>query len=238
MRHGTSTVLIAIAALTGAAACATSPVMTASAPVPVTNTAGGEVALNSAGGFWIDSVGGIWMDTTGGVFLGGRSGLPLGLQMSDIRAMDDANIIAHVQIGDSLEVILSHDGDDRARSHDVEEFAEEMVRAHTANSVVAGQTAAKAELAPVAAPSDTADGSLAGRIMAHLANVPAGSSYDQAFMRAEVMMHRHMLHELELMHPQSSGPAHAVLDATIPAVRRHLAKAETLWRQVGGGTQP
>lgn len=54
-------------------------------------------------------------------------------------------------------------------------------------------------------------------------------------MRAEVIMHEHMLHELDIR-PQATGAALQLADQTIPAVGQHLTDAQTIWGQLNGGT--
>jgi predicted outer membrane protein len=71
--------------------------------------------------------------------------------------------------------------------------------------------------------------------MGRLSNAPAGPMFDRQLMQAEVMMHSHMLHELQMVQPQSTGAARQLVDQTIPVVQQHLADARTIWRQVGGG---
>jgi hypothetical protein len=38
-----------------------------------------------------------------------------------------------------------------------------------------------------------------------------------------------------MVQPQASGTARQLVDQTIPIVQQHLADAQTIWRQVGGG---
>jgi predicted outer membrane protein len=231
MKHA-MTQWLAIGAAAVAMACSTQPVVTTSRTTTVSS---GDVALNDASGMWIDTVGGTWIDTTGALWRGGRRGTALGIQTADLRTMTDANIVAHLAAGDSLEVALSQQGADRAQNVPVRDFALRMVTEHSAHLQAGRQLATQGGITPALSPADTADASMVTRVMTRLANTPAGPAYDRQLMRAEVMMHQHMLHELMLVRPQATGAALQLVDQTIPVVRQHLADAEAIWRQVGGG---
>jgi putative membrane protein len=225
--------VVAIGVVAAAVACAThSPATTVSR---TTTTSSGDVALNDPNGMWMDSAGGTWMDTSGAAWTGGRNGMRLGLQPSDVRAMTDANIVAHLAAGDSLEVALSQLGVQRAQSQAVRDFAQRMVTEHSAHLQMGRQTAAQGGITPTPAPTDTGDAAMASRMMSRLSSTPAGPTFDRQLMQAEVMMHTHMLHDLQMLQPQSTGTARQLVDQTIPIVQQHLADARALWQQVGGG---
>jgi putative membrane protein len=222
-----------------AMACATQPpVVTTTTTRTTTTTSAGEVTLSSTGGYWVDSVGGTWIDTTGALWRGGRSGLSLGLQPADVAALNNANIVAHLTTGDSLEVALSQLGVDRAQNTAVRDFAQRMVTEHTAHLQMARQMASQAGITPLPSPVDTADAAMAARMINRLSNTASSPAFDRQLMRDEVVMHRRMLHDLNMVRPQATGPALDLIDHTLPVVRQHLSDAETIWRQVGGGMNP
>ena len=229
MQHGTRNWLT-LCATTAAMACATQP-----QPVVTTTTSSsaGEVALQPAG-MWMDSVGGTWMDSSG-VFQAGRSGIVLGLQPADFAGMTDANIVAHLAMGDSLEIELSKAGTGRAQNQAVRNFAQRMVTEHSQHLQMGQQMASQAGIAPTPLPADTAEAQMATRMMNRIANAPVGADYDRQLMRAEVMMHQHMLHELNAVRPQASGTTRQLVEQTIPVVQQHLNDAQSIWKQVGGG---
>jgi putative membrane protein len=117
----------------------------------------------------------------------------------------------------------------------VRDFARRMVTEHSAHMQTARQVAAQGGITPASSPADTADAAMATRVTDRLSAAPAGADFDRRFMRAEVMMHQHMLRELEQVQPQAAGAARQLVSETIPVVRQHLADAQALWRQVGGG---
>jgi predicted outer membrane protein len=238
MQHMTIRCLT-VAAAVAATACASQPVVTTTSRTTTSSTttssAAGDVALGSqTGGMWADSVGGTWMDSTGAVWRG-RGGAGIGLQPTDVGAFTNANIVSHLATGDSLEVALSQAGADRARSAAVRDFARRMVSEHSAHMQTGMQLAAQGGITPSPSPADTADAVMATHTSSRLSGVSDSAQFDRQFMRAEVMMHQHMLHELMMVRPQASGAALQLVDQTIPVVRAHLADAQSIWRQVGGG---
>jgi putative membrane protein len=219
-------------AVAAAAACNHNPpVYTASAPM---STAGGELVLNTGDGMWVDSVNGIWMDTSGTVWLGGRGGRAMDLDSVAVSMMTNANIMAHVATGDSLEIALSRAGAARARNDAVRAFANRMVSEHSQHLQTGRRFAMQAGIMPMPAVPDSGDARLATRMMNGLSR-DAQADYDRSLMRDEVMMHQHMLRDLEMLRPQADGATREFIDQTLPVVRQHLADARMLWRQVGGG---
>ncbi len=223
-----------VLAVAAAAACKHKPpVYTASPPIPM-STAGWELAPNTGDGMWIDVVNGFWMDTSGVIWLGGRGGRLLDLDAAVVGAMTNANIMAHVAAGDSLEIALSRAGAARAQNPAVRAFANRMVNEHTQHLQMGRQFATQAGITPMLATPDTGDARMATRMLNGLSR-DAQSDYDRALMRDEVMMHQHMLRDLETLRPQASGATREFVDQTLPVVRKHLTDAQAVWRDVGGG---
>jgi len=190
-------------------------------------TSAGDVAMSGTG-MWVDSVGGTWMDTSGVVWLRGAGGAPMTMLPSDVSGLSDANIVAHLSAGDSLEIALSNIGATRGEHADVRDFAQRMVKEHSAHMRTGAQLASSNNITPAVAPVDTADARMAANIINQLASAHKGADFDKRFMRAEVMMHEHMLHDLGLMRPQATGAAQQLIDQTIPVVQKHLRDAQTV----------
>jgi putative membrane protein len=150
--------------------------------------------------------------------------------------MNNQNIVAHLGAGDSLEVALSTAGAAAARDTAVRAFAQRMVTEHTAHMQMAMQSATEGGITPTPAPADTADAAVAMHVMSHLTSAMPGADYDKRLMRAQVMMHQHMLHDLTMLRPQASGTAQQLIDQTIPVVQQHLSDAKALLRMVDSTT--
>jgi putative membrane protein len=232
-------------AVAGIAACAgTQSSSTTTTATSAGTTAGGDVALmNRAGGMWLDSSAGFWMDTTGAVWLRVTGGTKLEMLPSDVVGFNNANIVAHLSLGDSLEVEFSRPAETRGEHASVRDFAHRMVKEHSAHMQTAMQMASQGGLAPAVAMTDTADARMATRVRDQLADAH-GAEYDRKFMRDEVLMHQHMLHDLTLFQSQATGAALQLVNETIPVVRKHLEDAQTILYEVSsdkaksGGTPP
>jgi predicted outer membrane protein len=227
---------LAIGTAAVAIACTTQQPVVTTTSRPTTTTSSGDVVLSSSvGGWWADSVGGTWIDTTGAMWMGGRGGMSVGLQPADISALNNANIFAHIETGDSLEVALSQLGVEHAQNTAARDFARRMVIEHSAHLQMSRQMATQAGIVPVTAPGDTADAAMVPRMMTRLSRDFGSPGFDRQFMRSEVTIHQHLLHDLDMARPQATGAALQLVDQTIPVVKQHLADAQAIWRQVGGG---
>ena len=168
-----------------------------------------------------------------------------GLQAADISRMNNANIVAHLAAGDSLEVQLSQTVLAHAQNQSVRDFAQRMINEHSQHMQQGRQLAMQNGITPTPALGDTLDAMLATRMINRLTNGMgnmnmsmsgmSGSVSDRQAMGAEVAMHRHMLRELGMLQPQATGAARTLIEQTLPIVRQHLTDAESIWRQVGGG---
>lgn len=195
-------------------------------PDTTVSTASGEVGLVDAdGGTWVDGVGGMWIDPMGVVRYGGRTGRELGLLASEVRLMNDEHIVGHIRAADSLEIVLSQLGMNGATNTAVRNFAQEMISEHQIHEAKETKLSAQTGVAAVTAIPDSADAMMAQDVMNRLSRTQAGPSFDRQFMSAEVMMHRHMLHDLQVMEPQATGATKTFLSESIPVVQRHLKEA-------------
>ena len=179
------------------------------------------------------------------------------VQLPHVVTWTNANIFAHLAEGDSLEIQLSRQGASRAQDQAVRDFANRMVSEHSAHLQTGQQLASRAGIALARAPDDTADAAMAARVFNRLSNLNTNNAvanggnngananannanagtrdtYDRRFMRAEVMMHQHMLSDLATLRSQASGAAAELIDHTIPVVQQHLGAAQKVWQQVGG----
>jgi predicted outer membrane protein len=178
--------------------------------------------------------------------MGGRDGRMMGLSEAEMARMNDQNIVAHLAAGDSLEIALSQAVLAHAQNQSVRDFAQRMITAHTEHMLQGRQVATQDGITPTPLPGDTVDAAMVSRMINRLTNNgmagmnmsnSSGSSanIDRQSMMAEVAMHRHMLRELTMIQPRATSVARQLVDQTIPIVRQHLADADSLWRQVGGG---
>jgi predicted outer membrane protein len=126
-------------------------------------------------------------------------GEALTYEMSDLRLpvfslaayanMSDSAIVAHMAVGDSLEIAMANLAALRATDPLVREYATMLSNDHTAHLA---RTLARADSALVT-PAPLADDPEAARMKAMLAwldNTPAGPGWDAAFLRFQVAHHQ------------------------------------------------
>ena len=220
----------------GAAAIAMACASHQSATTTAMVSGGDVVAFTSGPGLWMDSVGGVWVEPTGVLYVAPRGVRIVDLEPVIVHTMTDANIAAHLAAGDSLEIALSAPGASRAQNPDVRNFAQRMVNEHTIHLDSARMMMRDAHIRPMMASFDTTDLAVATRLMGHLAATAATNSpnYDRQLMGAEVAMHEHMLHEIEMFRAQASPAEQPLLRETRSVVQAHLGMAQELYQALGG----
>lgn len=156
-----------------------------------------------------------------------------------LQGMTDENILAHLAMGDSMEIRMAQHALQQTQTQSVRDFANTLIADHTA-SLQQGRTAAQqAGLTPQLAVGDTAG----MRMMDHM-NMSSMSSMsgnmnmshggtmaysDANFIRHNVMMHRHMLSELQTLSGVARSDAvKSTVTASIPVVQKHLTTAQQL----------
>lgn len=233
MRPG---ILLALAAAGAAAAtaCATHRVATSTAATTITTSAPGEVVVVRVPPMWIDTVGGTWIDSTGMLWIAGPTGTRFGLLPADVAALSDANIAGHIAMGDSLEIALAHIGLAHVENADAHNFLRRTLTAHTDHLAMTEKTARQAGLTPLLLPADTADAAIARNLLARLSTASPSAEYDRRFMRTEVVVHQHFLHDLLAMRPRATGATEPFATQTMSMVQQHLADARRIWQEVGG----
>ena len=157
----------------------------------------------------------------------------LGAARAPTPAMSNANILAAIMQGDSLEVAMSKTGGDSAKNMQVKHFAERMVTAHTKHMDEVKSTASQAKVTPELAPHDTATADMARRMIDRLDATKPGAPRDRLLMSSEVDFHTQLLHSLDAVRGDATGPTKQLVERTLPVVRQHLADARAIQRRLG-----
>ncbi|MFL5580603.1 MAG: DUF4142 domain-containing protein [Gemmatimonadaceae bacterium] len=170
------------------------------------------------------------------------SGGAMALSASDaamLRAMTDANVVAHLAMGDSAEIVSGQTAERNAQSTALRDFARTLVTDHSRSYEQGSSLAAQRGIAPAPAPDDTMAMHMA-MMMNQLSG--AGGSFDRDFLQMQIMHHQHMLSELNLLRSTVRDPAlQQHIASVIPVVQMHLSRAQQLGGQMGlpsgGGMQ-
>jgi predicted outer membrane protein len=152
---------------------------------------------------------------------------------SNASAMTNANILAQMMEGDSLEVAMSEVGVDSARNMEVKRFAQRMVTTHTQHMDEVKSTASKAKVTPERAAGDTATAMMAKRMMDRLSDTKPSAARDRLLMESEVYFHTQLLHDIESARADATGPTKQLVEDTEPVVKHHLADARAILRKLG-----
>ena len=162
-----------------------------------------------------------------------RPGPPLNAKEARVLSgMSDANILGHLAATDSVEVALSDTTITKSKSDQVLAYAKMMRSAHL-GSMHAVDVIAK----------ETGIGrnTLAGELrITHLFSMPdsvgnaSEREIDRHYITEQIAIHRHVLAELQLLQGVVKNErAREHIDAAIPAVRDHLARAVAIAKTRG-----
>ncbi len=199
----------------------------AARPVPardttrvVTDTSTGAVAATRA-----DTTG---ADTTGAMTSMAGSG-------ADFASWSDANILAHLRTGDSLEVQTAQMALQQSQNPQVQSLARTLIDDHTKNMRAADSLAQALGIALQAAPSDSS----AQHMMHEMSSWQgqSGVSFDRAWTQFQLNHHQMDVQKLPKLRQQAQNPAvQSFIDQTLPVIRMHLDRAQTVQQQVASGT--
>ena len=149
-----------------------------------------------------------------------------------LRGFSDANILGHLYQNDSMEVGIGQAALRRSRNDAVLNYAKLMVLDHTTamkmdkslgKSTGVGLTMIVGEMAKshMGVSVDSVD-------------IASDLTVDRHYVMSQVEMHQHMLAELRTLREVAQNQAiREQIDAEIPAVREHLAKAHAIARKIG-----
>lgn len=155
-----------------------------------------------------------------------------------LQGMTDENILAHLAMGDSMEIRMAQHAVQQTQTPSVRDFANTLIADHTA-SLQQGRTAAQqAGITPQLAVGDTAGmrmmdhmnmPNMSGNMNMNMSHGGTMAYSDANFIRHNVMMHRHMLSELQTLSGVAKSDAvKSTVSASIPVVQKHLTTAQQL----------
>lgn len=149
-------------------------------------------------------------------------------------SLDDAEIAAIVVTANSIDVSIGELARERAADAKVREFAETMIRDHTAVNESAGELVGRLGVTPQ--PSDVTRSleSSAAQMRQRLMNV-TGAEFDRAYIDHEVTYHRAVLDALDnlLIPNASNAELKETLVSVRPAFEAHLQHALSLQQSLG-----
>jgi len=149
-----------------------------------------------------------------------------------VRNWTDANITAHLILGDSLEIEMSRLAITKGSSAAVREFAQMMVADHSATSQTLKREMVDEQWGFAPHPADMTDEHMI-RALTELRGL-SGAAFDRAYMRHQVMHHDMLVRLSEPLADQAKDDdLEQEIEKMRPTIRNHLERARTVARAVG-----
>jgi putative membrane protein len=149
------------------------------------------------------------------------------------RSMNDANIMAHMIEGDSLEIELARLGAERAGDPEVREFARMLVDEHSRHLSTSLETARDEDIGSIPADGDRHPVTLR-RFINSLRSIGSTPAFDRAFLRYQIRHHDFELNALRTMRPAArDDDLEQLIDETLPVIERHLTRSRELGARLG-----
>jgi putative membrane protein len=149
------------------------------------------------------------------------------------RSMTDANIMAHMIVGDSLEIEMARLAAERAGDPEVREFARMLVDEHSRHLATSLEMARDEDIGSVPADGDRHAVTLR-RMTSQLRTMGSSPAFDRAFLRYQIRHHDHELNALRAMRPAArDDDLEQHIDETLPVIERHLNRARELGSRLG-----
>ena len=149
------------------------------------------------------------------------------------RSMTDANIMAHMIVGDSLEIDMARLAAERAGDPEVREFARMLVDEHSRHLATSLEMARDEDIGSVPADGDRHAVTLR-RMNSQLRSMGSSPAFDRTFLRYQIRHHEHELNALRAMRPAArDDDLEQHIDETLPVIERHLNRARELGGRLG-----
>ncbi len=146
-----------------------------------------------------------------------------------VQAMSDANILAEMKGGDSVEVVLSEWVRARTSNAALRAYTETLTRDHSKGVREVDALARRVHITPVSPPNDTTW--LHNRHVEDRLSALKGFDFDTAASRHWIRDHRNDMADAErMMRAAHDAAVRRGLEGEMPTLREHLRLAETLTR--------
>jgi putative membrane protein len=153
----------------------------------------------------------------------------------DVASWTDANILAHLRTGDSLEVQTAQLALQQSQNPQVQSLARTLIDDHTRNMRAADSLARALRITPQPAANDTS----AQHMMHEMTSWQGvtGMQFDRSWTQFQADHHRMDVQSLPKLRQQSQNPAlQTFIDNTLPVIRMHVDRVQTVQQQVASGT--
>ena len=152
-----------------------------------------------------------------------------------LQRMTDPNILGHMAMGDSVEIVMAEYAERRTKNDDVLNFARMMVSDHSSD-LDAERSLGTTSGVGIHTLANELKTSHMGPMVDSIGPQIAEAKFDRNYILAQVQMHQHMLGELQVL--QDVAKNDMVRDhvkATIPVVQAHLDRARAIAKKYDYG---
>jgi putative membrane protein len=166
---------------------------------------------------------------------GGLSGAanPPSATMDETRLTDaDQNFVQQAAQSNQMEVEMARMGQEKAENDQVKEFARQLEQDHSEALDDLRRVANRANVV-LRQQDDAQRASMTDKMGA-----ATGREFDRHFIREMIDKHRQGIADFERQQNTATGELKQFIDKTLPVMREHLQKAETLQTQLDNTTNP
>jgi putative membrane protein len=161
----------------------------------------------------------------------------------DVATLSQKNLVDHMIVGDSLEVEAAQLAMTRTQNAAVKDFANMLVTDHKSHLDNLRKLAGKSDIGREANSADSGAVATSG-MLSQLQSMAADSGFDKAFVDAQIQNHQREIAALKSLRAAAKDDdLQKDIDATLPVLDRHLARAQAVAAQLGApaaapGTKP
>jgi predicted outer membrane protein len=155
-----------------------------------------------------------------------------------LQRMTDPNILGHMAMADSVEIVMAQFAEKRTKNDDVLNFARMMDVDHS-NHLAAERTLGSTSGVGIHTLANELKVSHMGPMVDSIGPQISELKFDRNYVLAQIQMHQHMLGELQVL--QDVAKNDMVRDhvkASIPVVQAHLDRAREIAKKYDYGHKP
>jgi len=151
----------------------------------------------------------------------------------DVATISQKNVVDHMIVGDSLEVEAAQLAMTRTQNAAVKDFANMLITDHKSHLDNLRKLAGKSDIGREANSAD--QGAVAAAAtLAQLQSMSADSGFDKAFVTSQIENHQREIAALKTLRSATKDDdLQKDIDATLPVLDRHLARAQAVAAQLG-----
>ncbi|HEX8944093.1 MAG TPA: DUF4142 domain-containing protein [Gemmatimonadaceae bacterium] len=150
----------------------------------------------------------------------------------DVATLNQKNVVDHMIVGDSLEVEEAQLAMTRSQNAAVKDFANMLVTDHKAHLDNLRKLAGKSDIGREANSADSSAVAQAATL-GQLQSMGADAGFDKAFVDAQIQNHTREIAALKTLRAAAKDDAlQRDIDATLPVLDRHLARAKAVAAQL------